>query len=254
MANLDEHERSNDVTATDSGAVAVERTTAARPASRWGIGDAVAGYAAGLFATFLVGGLWVAATGRTSLGIAGLLVTQVALWTGLLGAPLWASRRKGSGSVAADFRFRFRAIDPVIGLPAGVACQLLLVPLIYLPLRRFVDVERVGDPAKNLLDGVEGGGLVLLGLSLAIGAPLVEELFFRGLLLRSLVNRFGAVVGGVSSAAFFGLTHFQLLQFPGLAAFGGVLAFAAIKSDRLGPAVWTHIGFNATTLAVLLSQ
>lgn len=238
--------------AADSAAVAAERTTGAAP--RWGIGDAVAGYAAGLFATFLVGGIWVAATGQTSLGVAGLLVTQVALWIGLLGAPLLASKRKGSGSVAADFGFRFRALDPVIGLPAGVASQLLLLPLIYLPLSRFLDVERLGEPAKDLLDGVEGGGLVLLGLSLAIGAPLVEELFFRGLLLRSLLNRFGAVVGGVSSAVFFGVTHFQLLQFPGLAVFGAVLAFLAIKSDRLGPAVWTHIGFNATTLALLVSQ
>ena len=251
---MGEHDGRNELAATDSAADATEGTAAAGPPPRWGIGDALAGYAAGLFSTFLVGGLWVAATGRTSLGFAGLLVTQVALWIGLVGAPVWASMRKGGGSLAADFGLRFRILDPLIGLPAGVACQLLLVPLIYLPLSQFIDVDRLGDPAKDLLDGVEGGGLALLSLSLVVGAPLVEELFFRGLLLRSLVNRFGAVVGGVSSAVFFGLTHFQLLQFPGLAAFGGVLAFAAIKSDRLGPAVWTHIGFNATTLAVLLSQ
>ena len=218
------------------------------------MGDALAGYALGFFATFVVGGLWVAATGRTSLGLAGLLASQVALWTGLVGAPIYATRRKGDGSVAADFGLRFRAIDPIIGLPAGVACQLVLLPLIYLPLSQFVDVERLGDPAKDLLDGVKGVGLVLLGFSLVVGAPLVEELFFRGLMLRSLVNRVGTTAGAACSAVLFGLTHFQMLQFPGLAAFGGVLAFLSIKTDRLGPAVWTHVGFNATTLAILLAQ
>ncbi|HCW00431.1 MAG TPA: CPBP family intramembrane metalloprotease, partial [Acidimicrobiaceae bacterium] len=47
-------------------------------------------------------------------------------------------------------------------------------------------------------------------------APVAEELFFRGMALRVLEARMARRVALVVSAAFFGLTHFQLLQLPAL--------------------------------------
>ena len=93
---------------------------------------------------------------------------------------------------------------------------------------------------------------LLLVLIVVIGAPLVEELFFRGLFLRALQKRglpdWAAVVG---SAAVFGAVHFQLLQFVGLFAIGLVLAVMAVRTGRLGMSIATHMAFNATSVVVL---
>lgn len=225
-------------------------TTLERPV-RWGLGDAAAGYAVAIIASGLLGSLWLAAADRTALGLGGLALAQVGLWTGFLGAPLYSARVKGSGSLAADFGLAFRRFDAPIGLLAGVASQLVLVPLVYLPLRPFVDTGGLGRPAQELADSATGLGFVALAVVVVAGAPVVEELFFRGLLLSALERRVGRAWALAASSAVFGVTHFQLLQLPGLAAFGAVLASLTLRSGRLGPAVWAHVGFNATTMASL---
>ena len=67
---------------------------------RWGLGDAAVGLLVGWVATAVVVSLWVSTGGGqpsdTSLGA--LAAGEAALWLGLLGAPLVASRRKGAGN------------------------------------------------------------------------------------------------------------------------------------------------------------
>ena len=86
---------------------------------------------------------------------------------------------------------------------------------------------------------------------MVVVAPVVEELFFRGLLLRSMVQRWGTRVGVVGSSVIFGATHFQAIQFPALALAGLLFAVLAVRAGRLGPAIAAHAGFNAATVIVL---
>ena len=220
--------------------------------SRWGLGDAAAGFLVGIASTTVFLGLFFAATGRTS-GLAATAIGMAGLWVGFLGVPVYAARTKGSGSLAAEFGLRTRWQDAVWGLPLGVACQVIMVPLIYLPLRPFIEDEELSRPADELFGDFRGPSLVLLVLLVVVAAPLVEELFFRGLLLRALTRRLGPVPGILVSGAVFGATHFQLLQFVALAAFGVVLATLAVRHRRLGPAIWVHMGFNATTVVLLVA-
>ena len=85
-----------------------------------------------------------------------------------------------------------------------------------------------------------------------IVAPVVEELFYRGLLQRSLASRFneGAVL--VVVAFVFAVVHFRPIEIPGLFVIGLVFGFAALRSGRLGPAIMIHAGFNATGLLLAL--
>ena len=92
-------------------------------------------------------------------------------------------------------------------------------------------------------------------LLLAVGAPIVEELFFRGLLLRSLraglgpsLPRLAVPLSVVVSAFCFALAHFEAVQFLGLACFGAVLALMAWRWDRLGPSIAAHAAFNASAV------
>jgi membrane protease YdiL (CAAX protease family) len=174
-----------------------------------------------------------------------------------VGAPVWASRRKGAGDLGEDFGFRVIPSDAGLGVPIGIASQLLLVPLVYIPIQWLFGKHDLSGQAQQIIDKAHGAGpLVLLGVVLIVGAPVAEELFFRGLLLRALQRRFApsphadawAVAG---SSVVFGLAHFELFQLPALVLFGAVLGVLAVRTGRLGPGIWAHAAFNAVTVIFL---
>jgi uncharacterized protein len=85
-----------------------------------------------------------------------------------------------------------------------------------------------------------------------VGAPVIEEIFYRGLVQRSFIRRLGTWPGVVVTALIFGAVHFQLLQFVSLALFGLVLGVLAVRSERLGPAIAAHMGFNIVAAVGLI--
>lgn len=238
--------------------VAVEQ--AAPP--RWGMGDAAAGWLIAYGATIVIGALILAALGLVDEGEHGRLplyaigLLQVPLWLGFIGVPLWAAATKGRGWVQ-DFRGRGRWMDVPLGFAGGLFAQLVLVPLVSWPwlALRNEDLAELEKPARGLADkATSTPGIVLFALIVAIGAPLAEELFFRGLLLRSLEKRWSLAVAVVGSSVLFGATHLQLLQLPALIAAGAVFGLLAARTGRLGPAVVAHMTFNATTVVALLAS
>ena len=117
----------------------------------------------------------------------------------------------------------------------------------------FEDLD-VSEPARELVDKATGFGVFLLFLVVVVGAPLVEELFFRGLTLKAFEKKMSSRLALVLSSLFFAIAHLQLIQFPALFLFGLVAGYLVKKYDRLGRAVWAHVGFNATTVIALLLQ
>lgn len=180
-------------------------------------------------------------------------LAQTSQWLGLVGIPVLAARTKGNG-LLSDFGATMQWRDVPTGLAIGIALQLVAVPLISWPWLELLD--RSGDDleerARDLTDRAHGFGLVMLVLVVVIGAPLAEELFFRGLALRAIERRAGVVAAVILSSVVFASTHFDLLSFPALVVFGAVMAVLVVRSGRLGPAVWAHVGFNATTIVLLL--
>ena len=170
---------------------------------------------------------------------------------GLVGVVIIVSRRFGTGSLEKDYGFRFRTGD-ILGLPIGIVIQLVFVPLLYRILSIVVDTSSVSEPAERLTDRAEGLGVALLVVLVVVGAPIIEELFFRGLLLRSIQARWSDSLALWASSILFGLAHFELLQLPALVMFGLVAGYCAQRTGRLGMSIWAHVGFNATTVAFLL--
>jgi membrane protease YdiL (CAAX protease family) len=220
---------------------------------RWGLGDAALGWLIAVAAQTIAVSAYVAATGDDydMLPLGAVALVQVPLWLGLGGMPVYAATVKGRG-VVADFGLRFRAIDAPVGFAIGVVTQAVLVPLLYVPILWFLDDADVAEQARSLTDRAHGPGVVLLVLIVVVGAPIVEELFYRGLLLRALERRLRAPIAVVVSAVLFGAAHFQLLQLPALVMFGVILAVIAQRTGRLGPCIWAHAGFNAYTVFTLL--
>jgi membrane protease YdiL (CAAX protease family) len=223
----------------------------------WGLGDAALGFLAGVLLSAVAVGIWVGASGTTQVSLTAIAIGEVGLWIGLVGAPVSASRRKGTGDLGQDFGFRVRPSDAGPGLPIGIASQLLLIPLVYVPIQWLFGNRDLSGQAQQLIDQAHGAGpLALLAIVLIVGAPVAEELFFRGLLLRALQRRFASSAHAdtwaiaLSSVAF-GLAHFELLQLPGLVLFGAVLGVLAVRTGRLGPGIWAHAAFNAVTVLLL---
>jgi membrane protease YdiL (CAAX protease family) len=218
---------------------------------RWGLGAAALGWVGGMVCGGLALGLWIAVTGDDDRALGALAVAQVGFWVGLVGAVLVTSRLGGSGNPVRDFRLRFRAVDAPVGIGAGLVAQLVVVPLIYLPFRSVIDRRDLERPARELADRAHGTAFLVLAVIIIVGAPFVEELFFRGLLLRSLQEYVADGPAIVLSGVIFGITHFGLLQLPALAFMGVVFAVLAVRAGRLGPAIWAHMAFNATTVIAL---
>jgi membrane protease YdiL (CAAX protease family) len=180
----------------------------------------------------------------------------VGLWLGLLGAVFFASRIRGQGDLGRDYGWGLgQWWDLPAGAAIGLACQYILIPLLYLPFEHIDHHLRheLSQPARNDSAAVHTvGSLVVLVLVLVVGAPMVEELFFRGLLLRSLLGRTSPAVAIVISALLFGLAHFEAVQFAGLAVFGVVLGVLAWRTRRLTPGIGAHAAFNAAAVVAVV--
>ena len=94
--------------------------------------------------------------------------------------------------------------------------------------------------------------LIELLVVVAIIAPIVEELVYRGLIQRALSSRLSKPVSVGVTAALFTLIHFLPINYPGLAVFAVVLGVSAAATGRLGLPIAIHIGFNATGLLMVM--
>ncbi|MEX1107122.1 MAG: CPBP family intramembrane glutamic endopeptidase [Ilumatobacteraceae bacterium] len=175
----------------------------------------------------------------------------LALWTPILVGIREASRRYGSGSVQRDMRLSFRPID-LLGVPIGALTQLVLLRLVYWPIEEFwpdtFSSPQLEKSARDLYDSANGLWLIVLVLIVVVGAPLVEELLYRGLLQGAFERRIDDVVAVVLVAAWFAIIHFRPVEYPGLFAIGLVLGVCALVTRRLGMSVVAHCAFNATGL------
>jgi membrane protease YdiL (CAAX protease family) len=227
----------------------------------WGLGEV----AAGLVLSFIVAG-WVFSAIAHGMGYSNEQLAKqdvplsvaalgtAMLWIGFVGAPVWAARTKGRG-VVADFGVRIRWIDVPVGIVAGVVTQFVIAPLVSLPVLwlSHKDFEDLGKPAKQLASHAHGAwGIALFTLIVAVGAPLAEELFYRGLMLRAIEKRFVMGWAIVGSSIIFGITHGEPLQTVALISAGLVFALLAVRAGRLGPSVVAHMTFNGVAVIQLV--
>ena len=144
----------------------------------------------------------------------------------------------------------------MLGVPIGIIVQAVLVPALYWTLELLLpwDLGDVSEQARTLTDRAGSDAeIFLLVVMVVVGAPIIEELFFRGLLMRSIQARLNDGLALVLSSLFFALVHFQVLQIPGLFLFGLIAGTCAQRTGRLGMSILAHAAFNATAVVMLLT-
>ncbi len=194
-------------------------------------------------------------TGGSDTPIGVLAVVLCAAWFAYVSGMWMVSDRYGTADPVDDFGIRILPID-LLGLGIGVLTQLVVIRVVYLPLEAvwpgtFADDELQRN-AEGLVDRASGVTTVVLFVMVVFGAPIVEEMFYRGLLQRSLLARFNDLLVVVGVAALFAVIHFRPVEFPGLFVFGLIVGVAAMLTGRLGMSIMTHIGFNLTGLLLVL--
>lgn len=212
--------------------------------------------ALGWMAAYIVGGLLLggliaaAVASFTTATVPPLLAGLVGSWGTFIVVLVVLSRREGSGDFAKDYAVAFRPVDLVM-VPLAVGLQ-FAVNWVYWPLRQlwpstFSD-EALSKTARDLVDSARGVNLVLLVLAVALGAPIVEELVYRGLLQRSLSSVWSPVAAWVAGSAWFALIHFRPVEYLGLFLAGLLFGAGYVLTGRIGPGVIAHIAFNVTGL------
>ena len=81
---------------------------------------------------------------------------------------------------------------------------------------------------------------IFLTLTVSLGPGMGEELFFRGLVLRSFGTSMPGYAAIVLSSVMFGLIHFDALQSPGAGLIGLYLGFLVLRTGSLWPAIVAH--------------
>jgi len=183
-----------------------------------------------------------------------LAASALALWTPFVVMLVLLSRKLGSGNFWNDYSVRFRPID-ALGIPLGIASQIVLVSAVYWPLRKIFpatfDAADVEERASDLYDRAQGWWLVVLVLIVVVGAPVVEELVYRGFIQGTLRGTMNHGVALVIAAVWFALIHFVPVEYPGLFAIALVLGLSYHFSRRIGLSIVTHMAFNATGLLLV---
>lgn len=244
---------------------------------RWGLWDVALGFV--VFFVILAFASILASSGplRETLGAnadAFSLVASLLAYGGLVVVIVVASRRSGFGTLAADFGLSFKPIDLVIGLGIGLAGRVFTLLLTAVAIA----ITGYSPERGNLVLSPDPLWIVLNGVLIAvIVAPIVEELFFRGLVLRAIRNRFlrkdptdvtiqrRAAIAAIliSSAAFMLLHLYQasdwtlfIILAGSTFAVGFLNAVVAVRTGRLGGPIIGHMVFNgsAVLLAVVLGS
>ncbi len=157
------------------------------------------------------------------------------------------------GRSRPGWSFRGEPLDVARGFSTGFVLQFPIVIVLVLLVTSIFNVAPDGR-ALSLVDSISGPvDLIALVLGVAVGAPIVEEIFYRGVVQRALVDRFGPVVGIGIASLLFGAVHFSWVNLLPLTIVGAGFGWLAYKYDRLLPAIVAHMTFNAITVAALLA-
>ena len=156
------------------------------------------------------------------------LLVLVGPWVALAGWPLFATRTRGNGPVR-DLALRTTWRSAAIGVLFGVAG--LVSALVVLSIQQSLTHEqpsaRAADVA-HIFVSTSPVVLALFALATAFGAPVVEELAFRGLTYGAFVNRGVAPVWSV-------LGHHGAVRAVPLRAAAAARARRARRVDRRRP-------------------
>jgi membrane protease YdiL (CAAX protease family) len=216
----------------------------------WGLWDVVIGMIAAVVIGVAVGGVLYAIEAPVGVQV---LVGVSAPWLALAGWPVLVTAWRGNGA-RLDLGLSLSWSDTGWGAVAGAA-GLLLAGIAALITQIFVDglTSSAAEAADEITKTQSRFSLTVFALIVMVGAPIVEELFFRGLFFASLrkagVNSLLTIV--ITAVVFAGF-HFEPTRFFVLLPTGLLLGWVRAKTGSTGASMVAHGLVNAPGAILLL--
>lgn len=251
-----------------------------RSAPRWGLAEAVPAWIAAIFISVIAfsglltigdysgfsperpGGYLGRAVGQITAGeelrndsvpIAWRMAMLVPGWIVMLGMSWFLAGISGKERRGWDLRGKLSDIP--LGIAAGAFIQVPILTIVSILMTLILGDFAPSGRAQELVDSLDSPlAIIALVLGVAVGAPLVEELFYRGIIQGSLVEKIGDIPGLLVASLIFGAVHIRLIEIFPLAVAGLGFGLLVHFTGRLLPAIIAHMAFNTFTLIVLLSS
>ena len=217
------------------------------PVANWRYRDVVAAFLAGLAGSLAVT-VVVIATGQDPLDPLPFALIFGGQAAASFAVVWYLSRSRGSGSLAADVGLIIRGKD-WWGVPAGMVLQ-VVIALMTAPLIILVFGDEPPEQAVSEIAGTSDTLIeqLLIVIAVAVAAPIIEEVIFRGMLLSTLRRSLGTWPSILISAAAFASIHLvdpnAIAVVPGLFLLGVVLAWVALRRGDLSMPIALHSGIN----------
>lgn len=121
--------------------------------------------------------------------------------------------------------------------------------IIYLIYSTILKLIGITIPAPDFSFPVQRGFLILFLIYVCLLGPIMEEIIFRGFILRSM-QKYGNLTAIIVSSILFSMFHLNLVQFINPVLVGMLLAFIAIKSESIFPSMIAHVFNNTITFVI----
>lgn len=171
-----------------------------------------------------------------------------AIHAGLFSAAMFFLWKKDLKTTAKGLGFPGKLMPIFIYSAAGLMAifsSMFLLGLMAL-IFNFNDQAMVADKIS---------GLPWFILAFAIlGAPISEELFFRGFLFRAISGFSSPLIGIIGSSIAFGIVHFaygSIVEIVGTLLIGMILALVYHKSKSITPCMLIHLTYNLLAILVM---
>lgn len=217
---------------------------------RWGLWGVVGALAGSVVVAVTVGLVLYLADAPTT---AQVIVGVTAPWLVLAGWPLLATRWRGNGP-RIDLGLRLTWRDAGWGAVGGLVALLLAGIAAAITQAIVPDLTSAAAEAAAEL-GRESGRLALTAFAVIVlvGAPVVEEVFFRGFAYGALRKRgVGTALTVIASAVVFAGFHLEPLRLLVLLPTGLVLGWVRARTGSTGAAMVAHGFVNAPGAVLLL--
>ena len=222
---------------------------------RWGLLDVLVAFVGSIALSVLLA-VAVGLVSGQPLSVAttpGLAVLSLVFpWLAVAGWPILASLTRGNGP-RIDYGFTFRGVDLVWGVTGGIVALMLAGLIGWITTLIQGDfTSAAGDLADQLADSRIWFVLVLLAI--AVGAPIVEEILFRGLFWNAVAKRgLSPWIATATSALAFSLFHFELVRLPLLLVTGLVLGYLRQRTGSITAPIVAHTVNNLVGVIGLLT-
>ncbi|GBD85234.1 CAAX amino terminal protease self- immunity [bacterium BMS3Abin02] len=177
---------------------------------------------------------------------------------GQLLALAWIAQRKATGKLSTDYGLLVKIRDIWYLLVGGAL--LIGLGLALSPLAQALGIDQSPQDVVQAVAGVsDAASRIVVLLGVVVLSPVIEELWFRGLLLRTLLQKRSVVSAIIIQALVFAAFHLldagaiqaAAVVIPELFIVGSILGYLAVRSGNLSRSIFTHAGFNLiTTLAL----